>query len=72
MVYPLLCAVDGGESLLIADSYNHRLQLMDRRGGFSLVGGLDVKDPWDVVIVGKDLFVLHGLPADNIQRYKLC
>ena len=69
---PKLCGVDSDETLLIADCYNNRLQLMDTKGGFCVMDGVDVGYPFDALIVGGDLFVL-GYKNSNcsIQAYKL-
>ena len=72
MDYPILCAVGCDESLLIADCDNKRLQLMNKKGKFSVVKGVDVKWNWDVVIVGSNLFLLCGYFSDSkIHRYEL-
>ena len=45
MFYPHPCVVDSDETVLIADRNNHRLQLMDRKGGFRVVKGVGVEYP---------------------------
>ena len=72
MACPYLCVADSVKSLLIADYYNQRLQVMDKEGRFSVLEGVNVERPLDVAIIGNDLFVLYGLKSGtSVQRYNI-
>ena len=73
-LHPYLCAVDGDGRLVIAEYQQDSFLLTNRRTYFIALKDVDACGARDIVIVGKDLYVLYYLspPDVRIRKYELC